>query len=131
MKYKPKAFPITQAVEKRNDNFTTAITLFFEAALTIGMAQKGIPMTFLCGKPGCSGSFGITSVENRPRVCPICGSEIDWSGILTREVKRCPKCGIIGNDHDVFCKYHIPAVRLEVVEIPIGTTNTQPKLLET
>lgn len=129
MKYKPKAFPFTQAVGKRDDNLLTMITLFFEAALTIDMMKKGIPMTLLCGKPGCAGSFALVSAENRPRVCPICGCEIDWSGILTREVKRCPKCGAIGSDRDSFCKYHVPAVRLEVVEEPIRVPASQTRLL--
>ena len=128
MKYKPTTFPITQAVAKRDDNLLTFVTFFCEAALTIDMAKKGIPWTFHCGKPRCSGTFGLVSTENRPRVCPVCGSEIDWSGILTREVKRCPKCGALGNERDTFCKYHVPAEQLKVVEVPIAQT-PQTKLL--
>jgi hypothetical protein len=129
MKYKPKTFPITQAVAKRGDNLLTFISLFGEAYLTVEMAKKGIPWRFYCGKPGCKGSFPLPSVNTRPLVCPVCGSEIDWTGIATRLVSHCPECGAIGNDHDTFCKYHVPAVRLEVIEVPIGDQPPQPKLL--
>jgi DNA-directed RNA polymerase subunit RPC12/RpoP len=119
MKYKPTLFPATMAVAKMGSPGWTLLTGIVEGALTVKLAQQGVPLTYSCGKPSCSGSFNLVSKVDRPLVCSECGSEIDWTGIATRKVKVCPKCGKKGNDWDTFCKFHVPAVALKVVEEPL------------
>lgn len=119
MKYKPTIFPITMAVAKMGSPGWTFLTGLAEVALNVKLAQEGVPLTYSCGKPGCNGSFNLVPKINRPLVCPECGSEIDWTGIATKKVKRCPTCHRLGNDFDKYCKFHAPAVPLQEVEEPI------------
>lgn len=119
MKYKPTLFPATKAVAKMGSPGWTLLTGIVEGAVNLGLAQQGGPLIYNCGKPGCSGSFNLVSKANRPLVCPECGSEINWTGIATRKVKRCPQCHKIGGDFDKYCKFHVPAVLLQEVEEPI------------
>jgi len=119
MKYKPTIFPLASAVAKMGSPGWAIVTGILEGAVNVGLAQQGVPPTYSCGKPSCGGSFSLVSKVNRPLVCPKCGSEIDWTGIATKKVKRCPKCHKIGSDFDKFCKFHVPAVALEEIEEPI------------
>ena len=116
MKYKPTLFPATMAVAKMGSPGWTLLTGIAEGALNVKLAQQGAPLAFSCGKPSCSGSFNLVSKVNRPLVCPECGSEIDWTGIVTKKVKRCPKCARIGSDFDKYCKFHVPAIALQEAE---------------
>lgn len=119
MKYKPTLFPATMAVAQMGSAGWTLVTGIVEGALKVKLAQRGIPLTYSCGKPGCGGSFNLVSKADRPLACPECGSEIDWTGIATKKVKRCPQCHKLGNDFDKYCKFHVPAVPLQEVEEPI------------
>ena len=83
-----------------------------EAALSLKLAEKGIPFSWGCGNPNCDGTFTMVSHSSRPLVCPKCGQEIDWTGIATRKVKTCPVCGQQRNAWDTYCPYHVPPVEL-------------------
>jgi hypothetical protein len=119
MKYKPKAFPFTQAVAEMGSNGWTLVAGLVEFAGNLALTEKGIPPTYSCGKRGCTGTFSTMSKSERPLVCPKCGSEIDWIGIATKKVKRCPVCHKAGSDLDIYCKYHVPGVPLKEYEEPI------------
>jgi len=116
MKYKPKALPLTQAVAKMGSDGWTFLAGIAEVALNAKLAKEGIPFSWGCGNPNCSGTFSMISHTARPLVCPKCGAEIDWTGIATKKVKVCPKCGKKGNDWDAFCPDHVPAVALKEME---------------
>lgn len=116
-KYKPIFFPIAEAVSKNGDTAATVLALAGEIFLYSKLMKAGIPPVFHCGKPRCTGTFPMTSPDKRALVCPICGSEIDWEGIGTKKIKHCPKCGAVGNLWDTYCAFHVPAVKLEVVEV--------------
>jgi len=119
MKYKPSLFPITKAaIEAQNWGATLAAGVF-EIWVASQSAKAGIPPLYSCGNPKCNGTFTITSMDSRPLVCQKCGAEIDWTGIATKKVKRCPKCKRVGNFDDVYCAHHMPAVALEEVEEPL------------
>jgi len=119
MKYKPTTLPLTQAIAKMGNDGWTLLTGLAEIALKVKLAGEGIPPTYGCGKKGCTGAFVLISKTERPLVCPKCGSEIDWAGIATKKVKRCPKCGKVGSEWESFCKYHVPAIALKENEEPL------------
>lgn len=121
MKYKPTVLPLTQVVAKMGNDGWTFLAGVAEVALQLKLAAEGVPPTYGCGKPGCTGTFVLISKTERPIVCPKCGVEIDWTGIATKKVKRCPSCGRVGNDWDSFCKFHVPAIALSEKDEPIRT----------
>lgn len=119
MKYKPRVFPLTQAAAQMGNDFWTLLAVAGAFTLEIKSAQKGNPPIYGCGKPECTGAFALISKTERPLVCPKCGSEIDWTGIATKKVKRCPTCGKMGGQLDSYCKFHVPSVALKEVDEPI------------
>lgn len=119
MKFKPTQFPLTRSVAKTGSAGWTIITGIVEGAINVKLAEQGMYPTYFCGKSGCDGSFNLVSKVNRPLVCPRCGSEIDWTGIATKKVKRCPDCQSVGSNYDTYCKFHFPAVSLQEMDEPL------------
>ncbi|MEK7814070.1 MAG: hypothetical protein AAB296_09935 [Candidatus Desantisbacteria bacterium] len=122
MEYKPILFPITKTVAMMNQNVGLDVFLCLGAIVeTISQINRdrAIPSIYGCGKQDCTGFFALVSNTERPIVCPKCGSKIDWSGIATKNVKRCPNCNKVGSEWESFCKYHDPAIALKESEEPL------------
>ena len=116
MKYKPTILPLTRAVAEMGNDGWTFLAGVAEVALKLNLAEQGVPPTFGCGNPNCTGTLAMTSHASRPLVCSQCGSEINWTGIATKKVVVCPTCGRKGEDWNKFCPFHNPAVALHEVD---------------
>lgn len=119
MKYKPTMFPATVAAVKAENWGIALLAGVLETWMGATNFKAGAGLVFSCGNPKCGGSFALVSGAKRPLVCPKCGQEIDWTGIATRKVKRCPECKRLGKSDDIYCSYHVPPVALREEEVPL------------
>jgi hypothetical protein len=120
MKYKPTIWGITKEVTKLKNPTATALSGILETAFFLGNAYYNRSLIYSCGNPQCNQTFEpFTSHADRPLVCPRRGEEVDWSGIVTRKAKVCPRCNREYSLSDKYCSYHLPRVALEEKEIPL------------
>lgn len=114
LKYKPKRYPITEAVAETGKIDWTILAGVAEFLLNTGTSRYYGSDLYHCGNPKCTSTFFQSCL-----VCPKCGEEIDWEGITVRRIKICPKCSLQFSKEINYCPYHVPKIQLVEKDIPI------------
>ncbi len=60
--------------------------------------------SFLCGNHKCNQMLKISKETNPPKFCVKCGTELDWSDLLVKIIKKCPKCEVEYSERSYFCE---------------------------
>jgi hypothetical protein len=110
-----KCVPIAFTQVRQNDTINEIIAkLLFAIPETLAKKQL-----FICGNCKLNPLIYDSVIKGKPKVCSHCGCVIDWVGIKSVLINKCPQCPRIYTLFNTVCEDHIPVVRLEQVEVPI------------
>lgn len=98
-KYKPKNISILPRNPQNPFDWIGPVSFSFLKTMAEYYTQT---KEFRCGNPDCKESIFVGRFTKIPEICQYCAQEIDWDGIYSTRLHKCPTCNI---EYDISVKY--------------------------